>query len=234
MSPVRSQPSLQRLAGRLGVVPVAGHDDVAADDDFAPLAGRELGPVLVDHADLDVGARDPGRGDPAVAARLEADVVGDRQHRDRHRRLALAVDLDEDRPEGRHRVAAGPRRTSARRRNRPTPGAARQPPPSAAAARLRTTIWVGATKAIDLIPSARTVSSTSAPSKERWGKITLRAPRATQESSTQPEPWLSGAACRTGSPASKERTSARWLRTIWRRLRWLSIAPFGRPVVPEV
>jgi hypothetical protein len=39
--------------------PVAGHDHVAADHDLADLADRELVVVVVDDADLDVGAGKP-------------------------------------------------------------------------------------------------------------------------------------------------------------------------------
>ena len=48
----------QRLGGGLGLVPVAGHHHVAPDHDLADLAGRELAVVVVDDADLDVGAGD--------------------------------------------------------------------------------------------------------------------------------------------------------------------------------
>src|SRR5262249_41056325 len=84
----------QGARARLCVAPVAGHDAGATAEDFAGLARRERPVVLVRHHHLDTGKRPPGRGETLAPARMLArgDVLL-RQHRDRHRALALAVDL---------------------------------------------------------------------------------------------------------------------------------------------
>ena len=90
----------QGLGGGLGLVPVAGHDDVAADDDLADLADRKLAVGVVDDADLDVGAGDADALHAvAPAGMVPVGVVGLGQGGDRHRRLALPVDLGQARPE---------------------------------------------------------------------------------------------------------------------------------------
>ena len=89
-----SQPPRSASAVASGCVPVAGHDHVAADDHLADLAGGELAVVVVDDADLDVGA---GEADALQAVpppgMVPVGVVGLGQRGDRHRRLALPVDL---------------------------------------------------------------------------------------------------------------------------------------------
>src|ERR687898_742748 len=87
MSPVWSQPPLSAFA-------------VASADDLADLARRQRAVVGVEHLHLDIGARD-ARGAEAlqVARMLRLHVLRAREAGDRHRRLALAVDLDEFRPE---------------------------------------------------------------------------------------------------------------------------------------
>ncbi len=98
-------PVANRIGGRIGLFPVARHHDVAAHDDLADLAGRKSGPVAVDDSDLDVG---PGHADAldtfAPAWVIAVGVIGLRQRGDRHRRLALAVDLGEARSEDLERV----------------------------------------------------------------------------------------------------------------------------------
>jgi hypothetical protein len=100
------QPAVpQRLGGGIGLVPVAGHDHVAPDHHFADLGGGEFPAVLVDDADLDVGARD---ADALQAlpppGMVSVGVVCLGQGGDRHRRLALPVDLGQAGAEDTERV----------------------------------------------------------------------------------------------------------------------------------
>ena len=95
----------QRLRGRLRVAPVARHHRVAADDDLAGRADREIAAVAIDDAHFDERLRDADRLDPLRPARIG--VVGEvraRERGDRHRRFALAVDLDEARAHRRQRA----------------------------------------------------------------------------------------------------------------------------------
>ena len=55
----------ERLRGRLGLVPVAGHQRRAAVDDLADLARRDVVHVVVDDPRLDVGDRLADRADLA-------------------------------------------------------------------------------------------------------------------------------------------------------------------------
>ena len=86
--------SPQRLGGGIGLLPVAGHDHVAPDHHLADLAGGEVAVGVVDDADLDVGA---GDADALQAVpppgMVPVGVVCLGQGGDRHRRLALPVDL---------------------------------------------------------------------------------------------------------------------------------------------
>src|SRR4029079_6419287 len=84
----------QRLGGGIGLVPVAGHHHVAADHHFADLAGGELAAVVVDDTNLDARAGDAySRHAVAPAGMVAVGMVRLRQGGDRHRRLALPVDL---------------------------------------------------------------------------------------------------------------------------------------------
>jgi hypothetical protein len=59
------------FGGRLGPVPVALHDGLAAQDELAHLAGRDVGPVGGDDAGLGVGY-----GVAAAGVRPGQDVLG--------------------------------------------------------------------------------------------------------------------------------------------------------------
>jgi hypothetical protein len=89
----------QGLGRRLRLVPVALHHDVAAYHDLAELAGRARLVLVVDDAHAHRRRLAPGRGEPAAGHRIGEHVLGLRQYRHRHRRLALAEDLSEHRPE---------------------------------------------------------------------------------------------------------------------------------------
>ena len=97
-----------RLRGRVGALPVALHDVVAADHDLADLALGDRVVVLVDDLHLDPLDRGADRARLALAVGVVG--AGDR------RGLREAVALEHDRPEGlleaaqdldRHRGAAG-------------------------------------------------------------------------------------------------------------------------------
>src|SRR5258708_7111204 len=84
----------ERPGGSVLVVPIPRHDDVAARQDLAALADDDVAILGVDDADLDIGTGDADRSQPLRPARMRA--VGMHRLRkpgDRHRRLALAVDL---------------------------------------------------------------------------------------------------------------------------------------------
>src|SRR5580693_7046497 len=83
-----------------GVVPIAFHDAVAAGDHLADFAARELTVTIVDNLDENPSARHPTRTEPIAPAGMrplgvQALVEGG----NRHRRLALSVELVEPRPE---------------------------------------------------------------------------------------------------------------------------------------
>ena len=86
---------------RVGVVPVARHHDVTAAGDLTDRVDTGRRPVRAEHHDVDPGARVPDRAERRVVG---VQVVGAPEPRDRHRRLTLAVELDEDRAERRHRL----------------------------------------------------------------------------------------------------------------------------------
>ena len=71
-------------------------------------------------------------------------------------------------------------------------------------------------------------------SKAPPASMIFSAPRDSAGMRYMPLPCDSGAACRSLSSGRNEQMSARQFTAIAMRLRWLSIAPFGRPVVPEV
>src|SRR6202011_3088139 len=82
------------------VVPIAFHDAVAAGDHLADFAARHLVVTIVDNLDENAGARHPAGTEPVAPARMR--LVGVQTHVEagnRHRRLALAIELVESRPE---------------------------------------------------------------------------------------------------------------------------------------
>ena len=92
--------SPQRLGGGIGLVPVASHDHVAPDDHLADLVDGEFAAIVVDDADLDVGAGETDALQAFPPPRVvPVGVVGLGQGGDRHRRLPLPVDLGEARTE---------------------------------------------------------------------------------------------------------------------------------------
>ena len=94
----------QRVGGRLRLVPVALHDQVAAHDDLPHLAGRPASILVVDDPHAYRRRLAPGRGQaPDLDGIAAGHVLGLGQQRTRHRRLALAEDLHEDRAERRQR-----------------------------------------------------------------------------------------------------------------------------------
>ena len=64
--------------------------------------------------------------------------------------------------------------------------------------------------------------------------ITWWAPRAVAARAWNPAPWLSGAACSVTSRSSIGVMSASHDAVTKPKMPWLSIAPLGRPVVPDV
>ncbi len=66
------------------------------------------------------------------------------------------------------------------------------------------------------------------------GTVTVVAPSQTRPTSgATPATWnIAGAARKTSSPVSEQATIL-W-KALERRLRWLSMTPLGRPVVPPV
>ncbi len=83
---------LQRLARRVGQVPVAEHIGRRFDCQLANLAGGPLGPVLADDLELRPRHRMPCRAHPLIACQI---VIARRQHRDGAGGLGHAVALDE-------------------------------------------------------------------------------------------------------------------------------------------
>jgi hypothetical protein len=108
--------ALERGRARLGVPPIARHDDIAADENLAGLARRQRPVLIVGHDHFD-----EAYGRPADASRSSQrgwprarDVLA-RQGRDRHRGFAEAIDLREPRARSGRAPSARPRHTSARR-----------------------------------------------------------------------------------------------------------------------
>ena len=224
------QPAVaQRLGRGGGVAPVAGHHDVAAADDLADLARRERPPVGADDRDLDAAARPADRAEDRLVGER---VVGAAQARDRHRRLALAVDLREHRAEGGERLlqlldvhrpaavddAAQVRRAAPRRRGgqaQPLHHGRRE---EGAAARMRVA-------QIEELVADRSRPRPGSPAARR-------APH--RRGAYSPEPCDIGAAWIWLMCSSSASTSARCAIVSAIRLRCDSIAPFERPVVPLV
>ena len=99
------QPAFPQSLGRgVRLVPVAGRDHVAPDHHLTDLAGGEFAAVVHD-ADLDIGT---GDADALHTVRppgmVPVGVVCLGQTRDRHRRLALPVDLGQPGTEHGERV----------------------------------------------------------------------------------------------------------------------------------
>ena len=72
-------------------------------------------------------------------------------------------------------------------------------------------------------------------SMSNFGRKIIAPPESsiTFEATKRPWVWKIGSACNSLSASVKRQTSVR-TRAFDRRLPWLSIAPFERPVVPEV
>ena len=95
------QPAATDGAGRgLGVAPVASHDQFAAHTDLAHFADRQSLPLRITHRQFDHRLCMPHRGQALPVTRVAGvkDVAA-RQHSDRHRAFALAVDLRKVRPD---------------------------------------------------------------------------------------------------------------------------------------
>ena len=93
-----SQPRPQRRGGSLRQVPIADHDGVAAHDDLADLAGRQRPVLAVDNRYLDPRSRWAHRSHPLLVAGFDRRC----QQRLRHRgdgagTFALAVSVPEAR-----------------------------------------------------------------------------------------------------------------------------------------
>ena len=91
------QPAVREQLGRLlGLLPVAGRRQGPAHADLARLAVGNLVALLVEQRHVYPRDRAPAGGEPLQVLRV---VVLLAQHRDRHRALGLAVELEEDRAE---------------------------------------------------------------------------------------------------------------------------------------
>src|SRR5215467_13773509 len=89
------QPAVaQRGSGCSWILPIARHHHVAATENFSGLSGGQRVVLAIRHDHLDTGKRPPGRGEPCLPARMSAlpDVLF-RERSDRHRALALPIDL---------------------------------------------------------------------------------------------------------------------------------------------
>ena len=109
--------------GRLRVLVVAGHHERAAHDDLAALAGRQQRPGLGVHDPHLHQRRGPPGGRRGAAwppSRPASKCVGGREHRDHHRRLALAEQLRHHGPDRPRAPPRAGRSTSAPRRTRST------------------------------------------------------------------------------------------------------------------
>jgi len=94
----------QRSGARLGIVPITKHRHIAAEQDFARLAHRQVAVVVIDDAHADAGARNPGACQAGQITRVVNIGVKLLAHPDAgHRRLALAETLIEAVAEGRQR-----------------------------------------------------------------------------------------------------------------------------------
>ena len=94
------QPAVaQRFQAGVRIAPVAAHDGIAANQDFADLPGRQRPVLLVGNANLYRRLRDPNRSQPLFVTRVFALADMElRQCGDRHGRFALAINLRETRP----------------------------------------------------------------------------------------------------------------------------------------
>ena len=98
MSPVCIQPPRSVAALASAILPVAGHDGLAAAGNLAGFANGNGRVLRIGDHDFDASIGLAGGGKPLAPTRMLA--VGDiafRQRRNRHRRFAEAVDLREPR-----------------------------------------------------------------------------------------------------------------------------------------
>ena len=104
----RVQPAArERPGGGLRIVQVPRHHDLPAHRDLADLARPERPVVGVEHRELDTRLRPTDRRQPSEQLLVaRTGVLRRGQHRDRHRRLSLAVDLGQARPEPVERAQA--------------------------------------------------------------------------------------------------------------------------------
>jgi hypothetical protein len=99
----------QGLGGGMRLVPVTGHDHVAPDHHLTDLVSGQIAAVL-DDADLDVGTGDADALHAVPPSRVvPVGVVCLGQGGDRHRRLALPVDLGQARTEHSERASRSAR-----------------------------------------------------------------------------------------------------------------------------
>src|SRR3984893_17791268 len=90
----------QCLVRRFRVLPIAFHHAIALRDDLTDLAGRQLAVAIVDDLDEDPGARHAARPEPLAPMRMvRVGVHALVEPSDRHRRLALTIELVEARGE---------------------------------------------------------------------------------------------------------------------------------------
>src|SRR5262245_4531180 len=95
----------ERLRGRVGVVPVTLHHEVATYDDLPRRSRRNITVHVVDHPDLDPGGLASSRAEAAPPDWIIAgEMIALGQDRADHWRLALSKDLAKDRPERPHRL----------------------------------------------------------------------------------------------------------------------------------
>ena len=221
---MRNQPSGIAVGGRLGSLPVALHHVVPADGDLADLARRDLVAVAVHDAHLDALDRGPDRAGLAFPVRVveRGHRGGLRQpvplqHLAAERRVERAQHLDRQRGAAGHahpergdvvacpvRDAPAARRTSSARPRRPSPGGRRSPPAPA---------------------PGRTAAAAS-------GRRRPRPPRSARRSAR-----TSGTAAARRRSRRRRSAAASWSATtsaLRSRLSWVSSAPLGLPVVPEV
>src|SRR6266536_1587932 len=95
----------QRCRARFRVAPITRHHHVAAAQNLPGLAGRQLAVLRVGDLDFDARIRPAGGRQPVEPARIAAsrDLLT-RERADRHRALALAVDLRQPRAESFQRL----------------------------------------------------------------------------------------------------------------------------------
>ena len=104
---------------------------------------------------------------------------------------------------------------------------------SARFARIRTRLYIAGTMTVWVIPSAS--ARRRNPSTSNAGRISAAPPteRIVRMLAISPVTWLAGAASRLRSSSVSAMPSEK-CRQEWTMLRWVSIAPFGAPVVPDV